>query len=689
MKYLLLVLFCSIFQSSLLAQTQDVKRISAEIELLPETKIIKAEVEVKLSILQKTNELYLDSKIENIESVVSGNDTLQFITDNGKLIIRGDFKPSEYSFKISYIASPKQTLYFVNDLNEHQVFTQGQGKYTSHWLPSIDDMTDKIEFDLTITAPKSLAVMASGTLDSVNTTKTKKTWYYDMKQPMSSYLVALAAGQYDKKTINSASGVPIQLYFEPKDTEEVEATYRHTEHIFNFLETEIGVPYPWQNYKQVYVKDFLYAGMENTSLTIFSDAFVTDATGFIDRNYVNVNAHELAHQWFGDLVTEESSAHHWLHEGFATYYALLAEREIFGDDYFYWKLYESAERLKEMSDSGKGEALTNPKASSLTFYEKGAWALHILREEVGDLAFKIGVKQYLNTYAYKNVTIDDFLAEMEKASGKELSAFKANWLDQSAFKAEAALNSLKSSEFMQQYFEISALRETPLEDKADLFFQVLSVPKINTYIGQELVYQLANEPYSEALSLLRMAFNTNDILIRQAIVANVKEIPKALQSEFESLLKDNSYQTNELALYALWSQFPNNRVSYLKELKGIKGFSDHNIELLWLTLNLATQNYEPSKKSDTFQKLTSYTNSMYSYQIRELAFNYLYQIEAFSDESLMNLVNATTHHVWRFKNFSRELLKELIKKPDYKKRLLQLKATFTKEENAYLDTLLK
>ena len=688
MKYLLFIFFCSILQWPLLAQTQDVKRIAAEIELLPESKSIKSKVEVIVDILQQTNELYLDSKIETIESVVSGNDTLQFIIDNGKLIIRGDFKPSEYSFNITYTTSPKQTLYFVNDLNEHQVFTQGQGKYTSHWLPSIDDMTDKIEFDLTITAPQHLNVMASGVLDSVSSTKTKKTWYYDMKQPMSSYLVALAAGHYDHKSFTSASGIPIQLYFEPKDTEEFEATYRHTSTIFNFLESEIGVPYPWQNYKQVYVKDFLYAGMENTSLTIFSDAFVTDDIGFIDRNYVNVNAHELAHQWFGDLVTEKSSAHHWLHEGFATYYALLAEREIFGEDYYYWKLYESAERLKELSDSGKGEALTNPKASSLTFYEKGAWALHMLREDVGDLAFKIGVKHYLNTYAYKNVTVDDFLAAIEEASGKELSTFKANWLEQSAFKAEAALNSLKASEFMQHYFKISALRETPLEDKADLFFKELSAPKVNTYIGQEIVYQLANEPHKEALSLMRMAFNTNNHLIRQAIVANVKEIPKALQSEFESLLQDNSYQTKELALYALWSQFPNKRVTYLEQLKGIKGFSDHNVELLWLTLNLATQNYEPTNKSETFQKLTTYTNTKYSYQIRELAFNYLYQIEAFSDESLMNLVDATTHHVWRFKKFSRELLKELIKKPDYKKRLLQLKATFTKEENAFLDTIL-
>lgn len=114
----------------------------------------------------------------------------------------------------------------------------------------------------------------------------------------------------------------------------------------------------------------MYAGMENATTTLFSESFFTDSIGFIDRNFVNVNAHELAHQWFGDDVTEKSSKDHWLQEGFAAYYALLAEKEIFGEDYFYFKLYQSAEKLKSNSDQGKGQALLNPKANALTFYEK-------------------------------------------------------------------------------------------------------------------------------------------------------------------------------------------------------------------------------------------------------------------------------------------------------------------------------
>lgn len=682
--YFLLILTLNIF-----SQTQDVKRIDAEIEVFFKEKYIKGILEVEVDILNKTNEIYLDSKNIAYEYILLDKDTMDYELKGDKVFIKGDFEPKSYRFQIRYTSSPKQTLYFVNDLNGPQIFTQGQGKYTSHWLPSIDDMTDKIEFDISVIAPKELSVVANGRLQNKNAiAENKQRWDYDMAQPMSSYLVALAIGNFEKEMRTSASGIPIELYYEPQDANKVEPTYRYSKEIFDFLEKDIGVAYPWQNYKQVYVKDFLYAGMENTSATFFSDAFVTDDIGFLDRNYVNVNAHELAHQWFGNLVTEESSSHHWLHEGFATYYALLAEREIFGDNYYYWQLYKSAERLKDLSDKGQGEALTDPQASSITFYEKGAWALHILREKVGDEAFRKGVKQYLETHKFQNVTIANFLNAVAQASDMDLADFKKTWLEQSAFKADEALKSLNYSAFMQSYFQLSALRPAPLADKADIFFNYLSDPNINDYIGQEIAFQLSNEPYDKVLTLMRMAFNTNNILVRQAIVANSKVIPKVLQSEFESLLADKSYKTQELALFSLWQNFPQKRTTYLQALKGVEGFSDKNIKLLWLTLNLATQNYEPKNKSMVFKELTSYTDVVYSYQIRENAFNYLYQIEAFSDISLANLVNATTHHVWRFKKFSRELLKEILKNGDYKNRILSLKETFNGAEAAYLKTVL-
>ena len=202
-------------------------------------------------------------------------------------------------------------------------------------------------------------------------------WEFDMQKPMSSYLVALVIGKYDKKVEYSKSGIHLEMYYYQEDSLKFEPTYRYSKQMFDFLEEEIGVPYPWQNYKQVPVKDFLYAGMENTSATIFADSFVIDSIAFVDKNYVNVNAHELAHQWFGDLVTETSGTHHWLQEGFATYYALLAERDIFGDDYYYWQLYDYAQELLEQDKAGGSTSLLNPKSSSTTFYKKGAWVVHM------------------------------------------------------------------------------------------------------------------------------------------------------------------------------------------------------------------------------------------------------------------------------------------------------------------------
>lgn len=322
-------------------ETVDFIRISAEVEPISSEETVKGTVRVSFKVLKNTDSIYLDAK--NMTVTETALESVPAVTTEDKIWFTSTFEAGKtYTAFFSYNAKPKQTMYFTGD----QIWTQGQGKYTSHWLPSIDDMNDKIEFDLTVAVSPAMTVISNGELVDVRSDTDKKIWQFDMQAPMASYLVAMAVGDFKKEEIISDSRVPILLYYRPENEQHVEPTYRYTKEIFDFLEGEIGVPYPWQNYKQVPVRDFLYAGMENTTATIFSEAFVVDSIGFTDRNYVNVNAHELAHQWFGNLITETEGTHHWLQEGFATYYALLAERKIFGDDYFYWKLYNSAEQLK-------------------------------------------------------------------------------------------------------------------------------------------------------------------------------------------------------------------------------------------------------------------------------------------------------------------------------------------------------
>ncbi len=679
-------------QENKIPQTEkfDFKNLDAYIQILPSIQRVEGKVDYTFDVLAQEDTLRIDGRNMEFIDVFLDEQPVEFYSDEHRIYILFDFLPAKNKkLTFNYEVKPTSGMYFINwDLSQNeeakkQVWTQGQGKYTSTWLPSFDDMTEKVEFDLSFEFPRDYQLIANGALKTVKETDSTRIWKFDMTVPMSSYLVGMAAGNYKSKRLTSSSGDEIQLYYNPEDSLLFEPTYRYSVEIFDFLEQEIGMPYPWQNYKQVPVMDFLHGGMENTGATIFSASFLTDSIGFKDRNYVNVNAHELAHQWFGNLVTATNGKHHWLHEGFATYYALLAEKAIFGEDYYYWKLYETAEKLKELSDSGKGESLMNPKASSLTFYQKGAWALHILRERVGDEAFRNGIKNYLKLYSFRNVETDNFIAEMEKASGMDLSQYVKDWLEQSAFKATQSLESLRKSEFIVNYLNIAALRETSLEQKFQFLEDALDFP-VNDYIGQEAVNQLAGLQSESAFKLYKKAFETNNIFVRQAIALTMKKIPESLKPEFESLLQDESYLSIEAALFKLWEQFPAERKKYLEETRNLEGFYNKNIRMLWLTLNLVTPEFEPNHTQDYYEELAGYTAAWQPFQLRENAFSYLYQLGAFNPESLESLIKGTRHHIYGFRNYCRELLNELLKNEEYRQQLVEISENMTAEETSYL-----
>lgn len=691
-RYFVIGLFFYVSISISQIDVVDIKRITTDIQPNYNTNSVSGSVEFSFKMLKDADSIFLDAKKMTAQPLKSDLDFSLKTTLDKIWFISNFEKDNTYTLNFSYQAHPKQALYFVgfDDLNPNndQIFTQGQGKYTSHWLPSIDDMNDKIEFDLSIIVPKYYGTLANGQLteqweenDSLNR------WTYDMKKPMSSYLVAFSIGNYIRDIQISSSGIELHQYLLKKDSAYLEPTYRHTKTIFDYLEEKIGVDFPWQNYKQVPVRDFLYAGMENTSLTIFSDAFVVDSIGYFDRNYINVNAHELAHQWFGNLVTETNSKHHWLHEGFATYYALLAERQIFGEHYFYHKLYEYAEALKQASDRGKGEKLLKENASSITYYQKGAWALFMLNRIVGEEVFDKAVQNFLKQYAFQNVTTDDFMNEVKTLTNIDLSDFESQWFQQSAFQAEQALNALETSLFIPPYFDLIAKRPQNLTSKQKVLEKAFEFP-VDDYMAQEAVYQLANEPiFDIVIGLYQKAFKTDNLLVRQAISESLTKIPNQLKTEYESLLKDQSYQTRENALLNLWMNFPEDRERYLTQTQDEVGFKDKNIKLLWLTLNLATPEFQAEKTTDTFKSLEDFTSPKYRFQIREHAFGYLYQINAFSDQVLKNLMNGCFHHTWRFRDFCRKLVKTLVKDATYKKQMEALKSDMEQKEIEFLNKL--
>jgi aminopeptidase N len=413
---------------------------------------------------------------------------------------------------------------------------------------------------------------------------------------------------------------------------------------------------------------------------------VVDSTGFEDRNYTNVNAHELAHQWFGDLVTAENGKNHWLQEGFATYYALLAEKEICGDDYFYSKLYEYAQELKQASKTDTIPIL-NPKASSLSFYQKGALALHVLREGIGEKKFKKAVRNYLKKHSFESVNTQDFFAEIKKVSNYDIDNFSKVWLESYDFNSLIINDLLLKNKLIQTLFEIYKLRNNPLAEKVEFFAETLH-SDVYYSAKEAIVNQLKNENFEDSKVLLILALETGNVQVRQAVASILTKIPEEFRTQYESLLKDKSYQTQEIALYNLWNNFPEHRIEYLDKSKNWIGFNDFNLRTLWLSLALSTPNYLVNKEILT-QELIDYSSPNFEATTRQNALEKLIDFHLINNAVLKNLVNASTNPMWQFSKFGRDNIRALLKNHQMRVSFQQILLNLDEKEKFQLNRLLK
>jgi aminopeptidase N len=686
MKYLFL--FLSTFAFAQQTKSVDFKTVNGQISINPNNKSVAGTVAYTFEVIKSLDTIKIDAQNMTFSEMELNEKKLPFVTNGKELLLIYPFQKGKYSVQFSYEAKPKQTMYFVGSeaTNNLQIWTQGQGKYTSHWFPSFDDVNEKVIFNMDVTFDSKYQVVSNGILKNKIENNGVTYWSYQMKKPMSSYLLMIAIGKFDKSMLRAKSGIPLEMYIYPKDVAKQEPTYRYSKEIFDYLEKEIGVKYPWEIYRQIPVSEFLYAGMENTSSTIFTTRYVVDAIGFEDRNYTNVNAHELAHQWFGDLITAESGKDHWLQEGFATYYALLAEKEIYGEDYFYSKLYESSMQLKQASKTDTIPVL-NAKASSLSFYQKGAWALHVLREGIGEKAFKKAVKNYLKKYAYQNVTTENFFDEIRKVSDYDLVNFSKIWLESPGFNNEIATGLLVKNKAMQVQLEVAKLRNKPLAGKYAFFEKTLQSDMYFT-VKSSIVGQLMKEKFEDKKQLLLLALKTQNIQVRQAVASTLQKIPEEFRTEYETLLDDKSYQTQEVALYYLWNCFENKRTVYLEKSKDWVGFNDFNLRILWLSLAVSTPEYATNKEA-YIQELVNYSSPNYEATTRQNALEYLINFNVINEAVLRNLVNATTHHMWQFSKFGRENIRVLLKNPEIRTSFQTIFTSLDEKEQFQLDRLLK
>ena len=256
-------------------------------------------------------------------------------------------------------------------------------------------------------------------------------WHYHLPMPHSGYLLMLGIGDYELKetqvkSINGSS-ITMQQYLYPEYMPQYEYTYKHTEEIMQWLEELLQVPYPWTVYRQVPVRDFIYGAMENTSATIFGDFYISDSNTFDRRNYVYVNTHEMAHQWFGNYTTAWSSRHHWLHESFATFFHLKSNQKFFNEAQFGHERRMALLQAFAESDKNKNP-LAHSEAGTGRHYMKGSLVLLQLEQYLGEELFYAGLNYFLEKNAFGNVHSEDLLYAFHQVTGHDLQWYWDQWI---------------------------------------------------------------------------------------------------------------------------------------------------------------------------------------------------------------------------------------------------------------------
>lgn len=337
------------------------------------------------------------------------------------------------SITFEYEARPRKGIYFVgwNDqknLSRKQIWTQGQGIDNRHWFPCFDEQNDKLTTETLITFNKNYRVLSNGTLVTAKENRDgTKTWHYSMRYPHATYLVMIGIGEYNVKTVRSKSGVPVHLWYYPDQPERVEPTYVHSAQAVDFMEKETGTPYPWDSYANIPVQDFLYGAMENTTATVFGDFFFVDQRSFLDKNYIAINVHELAHQWFGDYITGRNSLSAWLHESFATFYPKMFLKSVHGEEYYEWMRRAEQDAALEASKANRLPIL-HSQAGGTRVYQKGSAVLDMMMYAFGEENFKRVIHHYLQRHAYRNVETNDFYQAFQDALGLSPNWFFEEWI---------------------------------------------------------------------------------------------------------------------------------------------------------------------------------------------------------------------------------------------------------------------
>jgi aminopeptidase N len=327
--------------------------------------------------------------------------------------------------------NPEKGFFFDDATEDHpqMVSTDSWPNEAHHWIPLYDYPHDKVTHELIITVPEGNRVLSNGRLVAVreNVEDRTSTWHWSQDLPHSTYLFMLAIGPFTVIE-DSLGDLPVSYWVYPEDEEDARWIFAKTPRMIEFYSELFGFPYPWAKYDQV-TTPHVGGGAEATSATILGDGVIHDRRAEQDFSWEGTIAHEIAHQWWGDLVTLREWSHTWLNESFATYSDYLWTRYELGDDAGAWELLEKKNRyLREARNRYIRPIVFDrydhpgDNFDSHT-YPKGACILHQLRYLLGDEPFFRTLSTFLNEYAFEPVDTHDFMKTVKEVTGQNMDWF--------------------------------------------------------------------------------------------------------------------------------------------------------------------------------------------------------------------------------------------------------------------------
>lgn len=397
---------------------------------------ISCDQKLSIAILQDTDAIELDAAELHFKSVTAGG-KLDFRSIDDKLVVKLGKTMNEGSkieLAISYSAKPRQGFYFVTPDNHYpnkhlEAWTQGEATQAKYWFPCIDHPQVKFSSEISVIVQVGFTTISNGKLQKVEQQGKKQVFHWSESNPHPAYLASVVVGKYAQ--IRDGN---LQYLVPPERKQDAMRSFAQTPKMIKFFEEYLGVKYPYEKYAQVAVQDFVYGGMENSSCTTLTLDTLHDKKAHLDFTSDYLVSHELAHQWFGDLVTCRDWQHIWLNEGFATYCEALYWEASRGSDEFQYYVMQTADDYFEEAGTRYMRPIVTKvyKHPDDLFdrhtYEKGGSVLHMLRHHVGDKYFRRSLTTYLQRFANSTVETDDLRKVFELETGKSLQQFFDQWL---------------------------------------------------------------------------------------------------------------------------------------------------------------------------------------------------------------------------------------------------------------------